>query len=108
MLLCLGEFAGPLVELLLEVDCSGTVTTRSGRLCSAVELRRIAAARFHRFAARGLAGPAANPPINAMNSRRLMGITPRPRIMGLTIAGQGRASQQKRAAHFRCGSFASD
>ena len=43
-----------------------------------------------------------------MNSRRLMGLTPKAKDHGLSIAGQARALQQKRAAHFRCGSIASD
>ena len=42
---------------------------------------------------------AATPPTMVMNSRRLMGLTPRPRITELSIAavgvGQWRASQQK-------------
>jgi hypothetical protein len=40
-----------------------------------------------------------------MNSRRFIALTPNPRIMG-SIAGQGRASQQKRTSHVRYGSIA--
>jgi len=40
-----------------------------------------------------------------MNSRRFIALTPNPRIMG-SIAGQGRASQQKRTSHVRYGSLA--
>jgi len=41
-----------------------------------------------------------------MNSRRFIALTPNQRIMG-SIAGQGRASQQKRTSHVRYGSKAS-
>jgi len=40
-----------------------------------------------------------------MNSRRFIVLTPNPRIME-SIAGQARASQQKRFAHVRFGSKA--
>jgi hypothetical protein len=42
-----------------------------------------------------------------MNSRRFIALTPNPRIMG-SIAGQGRASQQKRTSHVRYGSGADE
>ncbi len=38
-----------------------------------------------------------------MNSRRFIALTPNPRIIR-SIAGHGRASQQKRLAHVRFGS----
>jgi hypothetical protein len=43
------------------------------------------------------------PQSSVMNSRRLMGL-PKAKDDGLTIAGQGRASQQKRPTHVRDGS----
>jgi len=65
----------------LEVGCIGAATTRSRWLFSAFELRPVAAAHFHCFAARGLVGAAAaTPPTSVINSRRLMGF-PRPRMM---------------------------
>jgi hypothetical protein len=65
--------------------------------------------RIRSGCARAASGHAATPlPRSAMNSRRLIGLTPRPRITDKSsIAGQGRASQQKRPAHVRSGSFAS-
>jgi hypothetical protein len=39
-----------------------------------------------------------------MNSRRFIALTPNPRIIR-SIAGHGRASQQKRLAHVRFGSM---
>src|SRR5262249_27150137 len=49
--------------------------------------------------ARAVSGhAAAAPPSSVMKSRRFIALSPNPRIMG-SIAGQGRASQQKRPAH---------
>ena len=93
MLLCLRECAGPPVELLLEVGCSGAATTRNRRLCWALELRRITAARFHCFAARGLAAP----PIRVMN-----GLSPRGHTS--SIAGQGRAVHRSKSEPIMSGS----
>ena len=45
VILRFGEFAGPLVELLLQIGCRGTA--RSRYLLAALELRRLAAARRH-------------------------------------------------------------
>src|SRR5262249_35091587 len=53
--------------------------------------------------AHAASGQAAAPPSIVMNSRRLMGRTPRPRITDASIAGQARASQQKRPAHVPVG-----
>jgi len=47
------------------------------------------------------------PQSSVMKSRRLMGL-PKAKDEGLTIAGQGHASQQKRPTHVRDGSFASE
>src|SRR5262249_34975005 len=48
------------------------------------------------------------PPMSVMNSRRLMGRTPKARDHRLSIADQARAFQQSRPAHFRFGSLATD
>src|ERR1700730_13237555 len=50
-LLRLSELAGPLVELLLEIDRRGNVTTGSRRLLAVLELRRPGVSSFHRYAA---------------------------------------------------------
>jgi hypothetical protein len=44
----LGKFAGPLVELVLELGCGGTATTRSGWRIVAFELCRLAVSLFLR------------------------------------------------------------
>ena len=47
VLLRLGKLAGSLVELLLEIDRRGSVTTRSRRLLAAFRLRRPGGPSFH-------------------------------------------------------------
>ena len=51
MFLCLGEFAGALVELLLEVGGGEIATQRYDWRFSALELRFLTATFFHRCAA---------------------------------------------------------
>jgi hypothetical protein len=53
--------------------------------------------------ARAASGHVVAPPSSVMNSRHLMGAYPKAKDRRI-IAGQGRASQQKRAAHVRSGS----
>jgi hypothetical protein len=50
-LLRLSELAGPPVELLLEIDRRGNVTTGSRRLLAVLGLRRPGVSSFHRYAA---------------------------------------------------------
>src|ERR1700730_7516673 len=57
-------------------------------------------------AARGHA--AATTQNSVMNSRRLMGAHPKAKDRGISIAGQDRASQQKRTVHVRFGSIATE
>jgi hypothetical protein len=57
--------------------------------------------------ARAASGHAAATTQNSvMNSRRLMGAHPKAKDRKISIAGQDRASQQKRTVHVRFGSFA--
>src|SRR5262245_56233239 len=77
MLLCIGEFAGPLVELFLEVGGGGAAMPRNRWRVLALELRRLTAVFFHCCAARRLARAAsghaaAAPPMSVMKSRRLI------------------------------------
>jgi PAS domain-containing protein len=57
VLLRLGKLAGPLVELLLEIDRRGSVTTCSRRLLAVLGLRRPEVPSFHCYAARPLMKP---------------------------------------------------
>jgi hypothetical protein len=59
------------------------------------------------FRAANAKGGAASPPSKPMNSRRCISRTPSPRTMR-SIAGRSRASQQKRLAYVRFGSFTTD
>jgi hypothetical protein len=65
MLLCLGEFSGPLIELFLEIGGGGTAMTRNRWRISALGLRCLVAAFFHcspSVAARAVSDHAAMPP----------------------------------------------
>ena len=63
----LGEFTGPLIELLLQVGCRGTATARSRRHLAALDLRCLTAARLHCYAARCRAGLASGHATNAID-----------------------------------------
>jgi Tfp pilus assembly protein PilV len=58
--------------------------------------------------ARAASGHAAATTPNSVNSRRLMGAHPKAKDRRISIAGQDRASQQKRTVHVRFGSFTTE
>src|SRR6516165_11315229 len=83
MLSCLGKFAGPVVELFLEVGGGGTAMPLNRWRIAALELRRLTAAFFHccatRRCARAASGHIAAAPLSSvMNSRRFTRLPRRP------------------------------
>jgi hypothetical protein len=61
------EFAGSLVELLLQVGCRGAATARSRCVLAALDLRRLTAVRSHSYATRRPAGLASGHAANAID-----------------------------------------
>src|SRR5262249_14891067 len=85
---------------------ASSCTRASGDSSEPVTIKPIRGIFADGWAYTGSGKVAAAPPSNVMNSRRFMGFSEGEGLREVSIAGQGRASQQKRPAHVRFGSGA--